>query len=387
MARVLLAFYNGIYDQNNLEKIPCWYDGLIKGLKKNGHQIFLWQIREFGVKETSFSEADRNLIKTFDPELCLSFNNVLPDEKGLIDCPVITIIVDSVKYLSNIELLKSRIIGTIQKADFQYLVNNYKCSDKKIFLYNPYTEIKPDKSVSQDVNISFIGTRFGVPRNAEIGAFANDREALMEYCKCIEYIKRDPLVSEEIVLNACNVTKYEVREKLNVANVLLLLSAEKRVRILSAVVDLGLQLYGTRTWLEKYHFDSRINMAFVDKEIYSLDQNQLVYNRSKIGINISHMQAVDGFPWRILDIMSSNACLVTDWHEGFKKYFGGLYIPIYQDEFEARDICKELLKDEMARRQIVNECNDYIKDKFSLNVFLKQLQELTGVSLLEKLRG
>lgn len=381
MSRVLLAFYNGIYDEQNPRKIPCWYDGLVNGLEKCGHEVFLWQLSEFGSLNTFFSEADKMSIKAFEPELCLSFNNVLPDVTNVANCPVVTIIVDSAKYLSNVDLLKNRIVGTFQEADISYLVENYQCSKKNIFLCSPYTEIKPDAAMIPSVNISFIGTRFGVPRSAEMGAFASNSESLEQYCRCLEYVKKNPLVNEENVLEECNVTSRDVIEKINVSDMLSLLSAEKRIRTLSAIIDLGLELYGTRSWLERYHFDSRINASYVDKEVFSVEHNQYIYNHSKIGINISHLQAVDGFPWRVLDIMSSNACLVTDWHDGFKKYFNGLDIPIYRDEFEAREVCKSLLTDEVARRQIVNECNNYTKKNFSLEKFLKQLQEVTGVNL------
>lgn len=381
MSNILLALYNGIYDKEEPEKLPCWYDGFLKGLKKNGHSVFLWQIKEFGTKETILTNEDRISIKEFNPELCIAFNNVLPDVSKITDCPVVTIIVDSAKYLSNVKLLKNRLVGTIQEADIRYLHENYECQMENIFLYSPYTEIHPDKAILPTMNISFIGTRFGVPRNAEIGAFAKNDVELREYIRCVEYIKRNPIVSEEQVIRECHVTCREVIEKIDVADIISLLSAEKRIRTLSTIVDLGLKLYGTRSWLERYHFDSRLNMSFVDKEIFSLEQNQDIYNHSKIGINVSHIQAVDAFPWRIVDIMSSNACLVTDWHDGFKKYFNGLKIPIYKDEHEAREICKELLKDERARKQIVDECNIYTREKFSLDIFLKQLYEVTGVVL------
>lgn len=131
MSRVLLAFYNGIYDEQNPRKIPCWYDGLVNGLEKCGHEVFLWQLSEFGSLNTFFSEADKMSIKAFEPELCLSFNNVLPDVTNVANCPVVTIIVDSAKYLSNVDLLKNRIVGTFQEADISYLVENYQCSKKK----------------------------------------------------------------------------------------------------------------------------------------------------------------------------------------------------------------------------------------------------------------
>ena len=381
MSRVLLALYNGLYDSTDCEKLPCWYDSIVKGLRKRGHSVFLWQIKEFAPPKTNFGETDKDFLKEYAPDICLSFNNVLPNIDGIVDCPVVTILVDSVKYLSNNDLLNNRIIGCFQYANYAYLIDKYGCAKDHVHILTPFTEIRPNSNIMPNTNISFIGTRFGVPKHAEIGYFSIDKGTRDEYCACLEYIKKNPLVDEEDVFSACSVQSEYVRSNLVVSDVLSMLSAEKRVRTLSAIVDLGLELYGTRSWLERYHFDSRLNAAFVDREVYSLEHNQEIYNRSKIGLNVSHVQAVDGFPWRVLDILSSNSCFVTDWHDKFKTCFDGLYFPVYHDEYEAREICKMLLRDETARKQIVEDCNKYVCNNYSIDIFLGQLSDISGINL------
>lgn len=42
-------------------KFACWYDGLIRGLS-DGNELYIWQIKEFGKKETFFSEEDIYLV-------------------------------------------------------------------------------------------------------------------------------------------------------------------------------------------------------------------------------------------------------------------------------------------------------------------------------------
>ena len=201
-------------------------------------------------------------------------------------------------------------------------------------------------------------------------------------CEPYVYLwKGHPLADKDTLINDCNVMDPWLQERINVPDMVSLLSAEKRVRLLSAIVDLGLSLYGTRTWLTKYHYDSRLNLAFVDEEVWTVEENQNIYNHAKIGINVSHVQALDGFPWRILDILSSNACLVSDYHSGFSKVLEGCYFPTYRDPFEARDLCKWLLRDETARKQIVRECNRFVSEHFTLDRFLEQLEELSSVKL------
>ena len=381
MSKIVLAFYNGLFDKSDPNKVPCWYESIVRGLRRKGHSVFLWQIDIFSPEKTFFSEDEIASLKEFAPDICLSFNNVLPDTSVFLSCPVFTIIVDSIMYLSNTELLDNRQVGCFQHADKKCLVEKYNINEEQVFVLPPFSEIKPDASIIQDVNISFIGTRFGVPRRAEIGFYSSSKDTIREYCRCIEYIMKNPLVDEKNVLDSCNVQSEFVRSNIVVSDILNMLSVEKRVRTLSNLVDLGLELYGTRSWLAKYHFDSRLNIAYVDKEVFSIEHNQNIYNRTKIGLNVSHLQAVDGFPWRVLDILSSNACLVTDWHDQFKTRFDGLYFPVFRDEHEARDICKHLLDDEDERRQIVEESNQYVARNFSIDYFFDEIARITGIKL------
>jgi hypothetical protein len=38
-----------------------------------------------------------------------------------------------------------------------------------------------------------------------------------------------------------------------------------------------------------------LNEAYINRLVYSLADNQEIYNGSKIGINVSHQQATSGF--------------------------------------------------------------------------------------------
>ena len=113
---------------------------------------------------------------------------------------------------------------------------------------------------------------------------------------------------------------------------------------------------------------------FINRKVYSIQHNQDIYNRSKIGINVSHLQATSGFPWRVMDIMASNACLVTDKHEDFKRLFGKIPIPTYDSASEAYMVCKELLKDEARRREIVMQCQEVINNNYRFKHLLPKLE-------------
>ncbi len=144
---------------------------------------------------------------------------------------------------------------------------------------------------------------------------------------------------------------------------------------------MGLELYGTENWDSTYYNDSKLNMAYIRKKVYSVEDNQDIYNRSKIGINVSHLQAASGFPWRVMDIMASNACLVTDYHAGFKRLFGDIPIPVYESASEAYELCRQLVKDQSRRREIVLQCQETVANKYRFKHLLPKLEEYSGVTL------
>jgi hypothetical protein len=383
MAKILIGLYNALYTNKPPFKFPCWYDGFIRGLSES-NDLYIWQISEFGRKATFFTDEDKEKIRCFEPDLAISFNNVLPDLSDVSYCPEIILIVDSILYVSNLEYLLTNdrlFIGSFQEADLLAL-RDAGVDRNRLFVTRPYTAIKPDDSVKPDTNIAFIGSRFGIPADAEVKYFSDlGSEAVKKYGECLTYVASHPLIDKDKLIRDCKVMDQRIIDRINVSSMVMLLSAEKRVRVLSTIVDLGLSLYGTRTWLNKYHYDSRLNLAFIDQEVWTVEENQNIYNHAKVGINVSHVQAVDGFPWRIIDILSSNACLVSDYHSGFDTFLEGCYFPTYRDPFEARDLCRWLLRDDTARRQIVRECNLYVKDHFTLDKMLAQLEDITSVRL------
>ena len=141
----------------------------------------------------------------------------------------------------------------------------------------------------------------------------------------------------------------------------------------------------TNKMIEHENLDVRtitLGISLLDCIDSDLDQlNQNIYNKSKIGINVSHLQATSGFPWRVMDIMASNACLVTDYHEDFKRLFGNIPIPTYESELEAYEVCRQLIKDESRRKEIVLQCQEVIENKYRFRHLLPRLEEYSGITL------
>ena len=383
MARICASFYNAVFDRNDKNKMPCWYESFFGNLKAFGNELLLFQIEEFQKEFDGIDEEVKKKILDFDPELYISFNNVFYD-LDFLECPQLIYEADVPIYWSNkmrIKHNKKLLFAVWGDSENQYLQEQFGIDRNRIFKVRPFTSIQCDNA-EQNIDISFIGTRFGIARKSEMGYLAEkDATAREEYYKCLTYIVEHPYATKDELIKNNNINNKNVIEMMDIPSMLMMMSSEKRVRVLSAIADLGLKLYGTDSWMYRYHFDTRINAAYVNKEVYSLLHNQEIYNRSKLSINISHYQAKDCFPWRVLDIMASNACLVTDAWSGVKRYFPQVDIPVYKDEHQARELCKELLNNDLRRENIVAQCNEIVDENYRFIHHMAELEEIGGLKL------
>lgn len=380
MAKICAAFYNAVYDKDDESVMPSWYESFFKGLKERGNELLLFQIQDFQCDYGIIDEMTKKKIIDFNPDVYISFNNVFYD-MDFLDCVQLVYEADTPIYWNNLKSLynSNKMFCVWGDAEVRFLIENYGIDRKQIFVVSPFTEVRAEEC-SSDVNISFIGSRFGIDRRNEVGAIAEIDENLRnEYYRCIEAIINNPNITKKELAKVVN--NDTLLDYIDIPGIIMMMSTEKRVRVLSAIVDLGLDLYGTESWMYRYHFDSRLNVAFKNKKVYSLKHNQDIYNRSKLSINISHYQAKDCFSWRVLDIMASNACLVTDSWSGVKKKFPDLELPIYEDEHQAREICKRLLNDSEMRSEIVDVCHNEIEKKYRFKHHIKELEYICGVKL------
>ena len=88
-----------------------------------------------------------------------------------------------------------------------------------------------------------------------------------------------------------------------------------------------------------------------------------------------------------MDVMASNACLVSDYHEDFNLYFPKVPIPLYDSPAEAKEVCSKLLKEENLRKDIVAQCHEIIEEKYRFKRYRKNWEDILGISLCSKEKG
>ncbi len=391
MARILIAFYNGkTTDPSDPDAVSVFYDAFIRGLSNGKNRIKVYPHAQFGVKDwggpENMPESILADIRDFDPELCIFFNNAFFDLTDVVECPIFVYSADSPLYYSNKDRIRKnpdRYYYNAYSTMKEVLVESLDASEDHIIEYLPFTGV-----VREDLpfraNISFIGSKFTKSEPTVINQFMEtdpDEQEIREYRNCIQKLIQNPYLRTKDLIVSREITSPKVEAWFRTDQLRWLISDEKRINVLRSIADLGLDLYGTENWRTDYYHAGELNLSYRNRVVMTLAQNQEVYNTSRIGISVGHIQAVDGFPWRTLDIMASAACLVTDDHADFARYFPGLEFPIYQDAYEAREICKELLGNEDKRQRIVRQCNAFVQEEYPFAKITDEISRITGVAI------
>lgn len=391
MARILISFFNGITDFDNPNAMPCFYESFLSEFQKNGNDVLYYENKLWGKDFPQAPKSFVNKIKKFNPDLIILFNNCCFDLSKHFDCPILIWEVDSPIYFSNKKKISENpnryIFITAQTASQKIIENVFGVNQKNIHHF-PFATSIIAENIPQTNNICFIGTKFA-SNNAVSNFMSNTPNTLVieKYKEIYNFIEKNPFSTETEIIDKFNIKSKKIKNGFSVREIVENISAKKRIQILSEISDLGLSIYGTRSWIDNLEYNPEIILSYKDKLVYSIKHNQNIYNSSKIGININHVQAKTGFSWRVCDIMASNACLVTEPKEDLKKLFPNIKIPTYTNKYEAYDVCKKILKEDNMRNEIVLSCQEIINKNYRFTNTIKNLEQVFCLSLIGKQKG
>ncbi len=391
MAKIFIAFFNGIDDPNDVYGVPCFFDAFFQGLINLGNELLVFQSKKFFLnfeKHDDLLKAKIKEIKEFNPDLILLFNNSFCDISQEFDCPIIIYEVDSPLYYQNKKSLlknKDRYKFFVPQTDtIKFLQDEWKINKKNI-LYTPFFSSVKAVDIPFTTNISFIGTKFTqgcyqFTINKFMSSTPNESE-IEEFKNVLEYYATQPFLTKEEIIANLSIKSNKVIRYVNPDILIWEISDTKRVRTLATVADLGLKIYGTPNWYRDMPYEPDLTFSYMNKYVYSLKHNQDIYNSSRIGININHLQAKSGFAWRVCDIMASNACLVTEYKPDIEKLFPKLQIPFFTNRFEAREQCIKLLKNENQRKDIVMSCQNVINENYRFKHLISKIEHYLNLNL------
>ncbi|MBS4774061.1 MAG: glycosyltransferase family 1 protein [Proteobacteria bacterium] len=400
MTRILLCLSNSIL-VNDEFKTACFAEQLITELQRYGNDVLVFNPRLFNkrafqseneLKEDISEEDLRQNIISFAPELIISFNNAnYAKILEITDCPIVIWNADLAYRWNQRELIKNNLerYTFFSFSDFaiketQELLgfknNQCHCVKGATALHS--------RNIPQPINISFIGSCFKT--DPALCLLIKKYSGQNDLLKLMAAIAENPFITQKKILELIAENKELQQDVMDISfeQYPNFFSAQKRLQTLLNISDLGLALYGTENWLELSASFPSLTAAFHQEIIYSAQQNEDIYNFSKIAININHCQASQGMPWRVPDIMATNGCLLCDYSPFIADCFKSFVkIPMFTNSFEARDLSQKLLKDNIWRQDLIQASNNVIDAEWRWHHRFKQMEEILNISLLNQNEG
>ena len=399
MAKILISYYWPYKLLNGLSPTMCFYDGLRIGCQQRGHDVmeinhanFRYPIDSTLTKDAvmvgSKLEYKNNYIKIkiaeFKPDLIVAFNHTITETMyHITDCPVL--VLDGDSPISNFWYNKHLMFKNLDRIKFGYNIFNHLEIYKNVFGVNEVNcfYIKLATScVAQDLpikrDIVFLGSIHGRSYNSKLISYIN-KISLNPYMKekFIKVIKHAVVTADlsEIINNS-------EFPGLDFEMLFFYIAEIRRVHTLNILMnDFNFECFG---WTGLSPNDP-LYLHFNNDPVYKVIHNQNVYNTSKIAMSITQAQSnpnLEGYSWRVCDIMATNACLVTSLSSSIKQHFGKwVNIPMFSNAYEAYGICKKLTMNESWRKDIVKSSQLAIKEgKFTFYDRVSEIEEIFNLT-------
>ena len=320
----------------------------------------------------------------FKPDLVLCFNAFCPDKiLNQLTCPICIFEADMPYLYNNLngynnlkKLLKQKNVYYIGSDSSSKIILQkylgYQLESNKFLLLYTATGLTKKTIAEYKRNIFFCGSNWYGDF-----AFILENPQIYECCKTI-YNKYKNIFIE----NSCSI-KYDSF----IYQYMTHIAGQKRLRYLQQLADLGLEIYGKDWKCMALSYDIELTELCHDK-IISYNTISEYYNSSKISVNFSHPQAINSFSFRVMDIMASNSCILTedkkDFHLLFDKYISSEVqdLILYKNRFDMREKAIKLLENENLRQKCVSECNYAIEQNGRWIHRLKELETFLGKKLV-----
>jgi spore maturation protein CgeB len=393
MSNVLITYNSNIFCEGSYQ-IPVFYEAYIRALVDEGNSVTVCNTNQFlrtpwnGLNKIKLSVNKRKVkerIIESNPDVVFAFNNsCLSGIEDYLECPIAVMEADTFLYYNDKENLKKKKdrfhFFSSSNSILQAMKNEFGIS-KNAYNLKFATGIKSEK-VEQDKNVSFIGSVFTPLFNLkDICKFPLSQE---EICDIVGILIDNPFIDYDDLLKRYNLMSN--RAIYSKDDFLAMISNNNRLNVLNFVSDMGLKIYGSDKWRYLWPIMFSLSNCFSTETVYSLKHNEYIYNSSKVCMNIPHAQAKDAYPWRVMDIMASHGCLLTNKNIGLKELLKGyIEVPMYETPYEARDLCRKLLNDEKWRLDVVAGSQKCIEDQGRWIHRFKEFEEIFAIDLLNKI--
>ncbi len=382
MANIIITNRAGIYNNGKIV-VPSYFEGLLQSLIAQGNNVlhFLtsdFLTRDFNGTNEPYSKSLKvkmlDKAKNFDPDLVISFNNSsISGIDKVLECPIILWEADSVQFFNDKSYIKENSdryhYVAISSSSYKDCKELLSAKNDKIARVMPATAVRK-KDEEKRYNVSFIGNPFY--NNPKLERFLKNYP---EYRSCRIETVRSIMDFDEKFGKKYAITKLDIANNLPCYN---------RGELVFKLKDCGVKVFGPLEWVKNPVFGSKLREIYDPRLVYSLKQNELIYNRSNVSLNINHSQAKTGYSWRVADILASSSTLLTNYSPDLEADFAGMKLPTFRSSDEAFELTKKLLKNPSWRDDLVAQCNEEIERKHRWHHCFPVVEDLTGVKLSQK---
>ena len=389
MAKVFVALNNICRIPENYCAMPPFYESFINGLRDTGNEVKCFQTKLLSGRQRCTGEVPKELegiLKEFRPDLCIFFNNNFWDVSGVVECPIVIYDVDSPLEWQNKEAIEknlSHYLFVYNQSKGKEVLEEYFHPEERQSCYIPFfSEIQHDSSVEPENNIVFLGSNWVWKGYNFLNNFMRQNPTKQDVQKAMEVLQeyvRQPLKPANELYHDLENCPHDRVDLGDLSRASFEVSGLRRIRYLNAVSDLGLEVNGSYWNIDMMNYFPELLACVRQRTIWTKEDNERYYNSAKIAMNTNHIQAVNGFSFRVCDILASNACLVSEKSADLSRFFP--FVPTFESPAEAREQCIRLLNDEMLRQDIVARSHEVIDQNFRFTNVLRALEELTGICL------
>jgi hypothetical protein len=389
-------------------KWDTFMQGLLDGFVRQSVQVHLiktnslvWSLNDKSIARQFDGWKILEFIESVEPDFVLSINRGGITQE-LIDecpCPILTWLVDITPFTHHAgakeDLYGNRdFVVTSTSENVALLEKEYPVLRNRVF-YEPFATSSllssETSGIEKDIPISFVGTLFSAtPFKEAFDRYANNP---VEYNKLLS-LTRALAASFKIDANA-EAKMSGLTDALQTAGlsaddfknyVSHMESSNRRFKLLEALSSEGLHLFGTRNWIDVAQVSLPLFYSFDPEPVDTREKLARIYQRSKISVNISHLQAMGGLPYRIFDIMASNSMLLAgeESRKDLELLFGpDMPLPLYQSPEHARELARHYLAHENERMEIIRKSNAFMRENFSFEDRVQQMFALVDRPLQE----
>lgn len=372
-------------------------DGFIeswaKVLSRNGNIVYNIVLNRIKYREMG------SKVLHIKPDLIVTFNNVGVCEKLLkkLDSIICLFGSDSIAFWESLDFIKDYperyfILNHSYDTYSQVLNKFVNFPKEKNIIFGHASDMRRLENIEQDINISFVGS-LGNWNKSLVLYF----ERMIKYCinkedyTLLYTIKQYYMDTLKKIRNKALETSWEFPPFWNNFNdlipfnqsIILNLTTHRRFKILHEFIDLGLKIFSYPQIVDVLTYNPELFNCVDLKPSVSFEDNQITFNRSKISLNLPHGHAVNGFSWRVCEIMSTKAFLLSerrpDLESLMKQYID---FPMFESDAEARAIAIKLLSNENWRKELVEASNKMIEENCRFEKKIYEMEQYLGLKLM-----